>query len=365
MSTNLLPEPPSPPDFEGRLKKTLLLQGEPDRVPIMELLIEPEIITAFLGRLPAGLEDKVEFFYRAGYDYVPMEIGLLGVGKTLADADQSHTVEYQYDMLFGQHRTRSWAREDRGMITTRDDFDRFPWPTVDDLDWSPLEQIEKILPKGMKVIVTAGKIYTPVWEWMGAQTFFYALNDDIDLVDRMFDRVGSIQYACFERAISYPVVGGFWTADDIAYVKGTLIHPKHLRRWYFPWYKRMGDVCRARGIPFLFHSDGKLDAVMDDIVATGWNAIHPIEPKPMDIVEVKRKYGDKLCLIGNIDLGYTLTRGTPEEVDAEVKQRIHDCAPGGGYCVSSSNSVTEYVPLANFNAMREAAFKYGRYPIAV
>ena len=85
----------------------------------------------------------------------------------------------------------------------------------------------------------------------------------------------------------------------------------------------------------------------------------------MDINAVKREFGSRLSIIGNIDLGYTLTRGTPEEVRAEVRQRIHDLAPGGGYAVASSNSVPEYVPLANFTAMRQATFEYGRYPIAV
>jgi uroporphyrinogen decarboxylase len=83
----------------------------------------------------------------------------------------------------------------------------------------------------------------------------------------------------------------------------------------------------------------------------------------MDINEVKEKYGHSLCIIGNIDLAYTLTRGTPREVEAEVRQRIRDIAPGGGYCVSSSNSITEYVPLDNFKAMIAATLKYGSYPI--
>ena len=78
---------------------------------------------------------------------------------------------------------------------------------------------------------------------------------------------------------------------------------------------------------------------------------------------MKRKVGDRLCLIGNIDLSSTLTRGTPAEVEAEVRQRITEIAPGGGYCVGSSNTVTNYVPLENYRAMIEAAFKYGHYPI--
>lgn len=84
----------------------------------------------------------------------------------------------------------------------------------------------------------------------------------------------------------------------------------------------------------------------------------------MDIVLLKKRYGHCLCLCGNIDLGYTLTLGSAQEVEAEVRERIRDLAPGGGYCLGSSNSIPEYVPLPNYNAMREAAFKYGRYPIA-
>jgi uroporphyrinogen decarboxylase len=80
-------------------------------------------------------------------------------------------------------------------------------------------------------------------------------------------------------------------------------------------------------------------------------------------MELKRRYGGRLCLCGNINLDSTLTRGTPEDVVEEVKLRIRTVAPGGGYCCGSSNSVTEYVPFANFLAMLDAIKKYGGYPI--
>jgi len=83
----------------------------------------------------------------------------------------------------------------------------------------------------------------------------------------------------------------------------------------------------------------------------------------MDIVEVKRQYGKHLCLIGNIDLGGALVRGTPEDVEAEVRQHIRDLAPGGGYMVGSSNSITSYVPLENYRAIIAATMKWGKYPI--
>jgi uroporphyrinogen decarboxylase len=102
---------------------------------------------------------------------------------------------------------------------------------------------------------------------------------------------------------------------------------------------------------------------MGDIIEAGFNAFNPIEPVAMDIRALKEQVGDRLSLIGNVDLSYTLTRGTPEEVRAEVRGLIRDVAPGGGYALASANSVPEYVPWENFVAMHAAWLDYGRYPI--
>jgi 5-methyltetrahydrofolate--homocysteine methyltransferase len=83
----------------------------------------------------------------------------------------------------------------------------------------------------------------------------------------------------------------------------------------------------------------------------------------MDIDAVKKKWGQKLCLIGNLNLDSTLTLGTPDDVRAEVYERIRTIGPGGGYMVASSNSITDYVPLANMKALIDATFEFGQYPI--
>jgi 5-methyltetrahydrofolate--homocysteine methyltransferase len=85
----------------------------------------------------------------------------------------------------------------------------------------------------------------------------------------------------------------------------------------------------------------------------------------MDIVEVKKTWGKSLCLLGNINLDSTLTLGTPEDVRAEVYERIRTIGPGGGYMVSSSNSIPDYVPLENMKALFEATFEFGKYPIGL
>jgi uroporphyrinogen decarboxylase len=111
------------------------------------------------------------------------------------------------------------------------------------------------------------------------------------------------------------------------------------------------------------HSDGKLTDVLDDLIALGLDALHPIEPKAMDIRQLKRDYGDKLTLFGNVDLN-VLGLGTPGQTRQLVRELIRDLAPGGGYAVSSSNSVSYYVKVENYVAMLQAVSDFGRYPIS-
>jgi uroporphyrinogen decarboxylase len=124
-------------------------------------------------------------------------------------------------------------------------------------------------------------------------------------------------------------------------------------------------MAKAVDKPMVYHTDGKIDMVIEDLLATGIDGWHPVEKQAHDINEIKAQYGDRIALLGNIDLQYTLTKGTPEEVDEEVRTRIRDLGSGGGYCVSSGNSIPEYVPIDNYAAMLEATYKYGKYPISL
>ena len=85
--------------------------------------------------------------------------------------------------------------------------------------------------------------------------------------------------------------------------------------FFYPYQKMVAD---AMNKPWAFHSDGNLFPILPGLLKLGMNAIHPIQPAAMDIGKMKEEYGSRVCLIGNIDLDYTLTLGTPEEVDREV-----------------------------------------------
>jgi uroporphyrinogen decarboxylase len=346
------------PDFERYM--IALNCDEPDRIPLGDWHVDALPKENYMGKKIVTLEGQIEFWLTAGFDYIPSSSGILEPVR----APEGMTIKGDaVNTAYGDGVVREWAREHDGVITDWETFDTYKWPSVDDFDLSKWDAFDHLLPPGMKAILLLGKIYTTVWMFMGAETFFNALKSDEALVGAMFEKIGKIQYETFLRVIEHPCIGAVLNPDDIAHNTGLLIHPKILRKYVFPWYKKMGDVCRDKGIGFVFHSDGDCSDAMDDLIDCRFHGFNPIQPNSMDIEVVKKKWGNQLCLIGNLNLDSTLTLGTPEDVRAEVYERIRTIGPGGGFMIASSNSITDYVPLENMKAMIDATFEFGRYPI--
>ena len=356
-------------DFQ-RLRTALALK-EPDCVPIFEMSIEPEIKELFMGRTLSGHADEMEFYKEAGYDAYPVALTVISVHHKRRETERTeqvevtHTKTKTYRAELEAYTERYWAEMHKGVITTKEEFAEFDWPDPDNLDFSVLDQVAPLLPDGMKISVIIGKVFTGVWFMMGLETFMLACIDDPELIEMMYDKVVPLQMRAMEAAMAHPSVGMSFHADDLSGKNGPLVSPAHYRKYVFPCYKQMADMAKAADKPMVYHTDGKIDMVIEELLATGIDGWHPVEKQAHDINEVKAKYGDRIALLGNIDLQYTLTKGTPEEVDAEVRERIRDLGPGGGYCVSSGNSIPEYVPIDNYAAMLEATYKYGNYPISL
>jgi uroporphyrinogen decarboxylase len=345
------------PDFE-RLRKVLVLDGEPDRVPNVELHVDWQIKQQFLGRPIATRQDDVDFWYQAGYDYIYQRANYeyRMVGDGMADAEHIYA---------GDMQVTEWVADEKSLVSNWEEYEAYPWPDPETIDYSNLVACADGLYPGMKIISGVGGIFTRVWRIMGFDTFSFAMVDKPDLIAELFRRVGETQIAVFRKIVEMDEIGAMWYGDDLAYKTGTMIHPDQLRKYLFPYLRQMGEICRKKELPFVMHSDGNLWKVLPDLLDAGLNALHPIEPLAMDSRELKKEYGNRLCLLGNIEIGETLTLGTPEDVEAEVKQRIVDLAPGGGYGVGSSNTVAHYVKLENYKAMIRATRKFGRYPISL
>lgn len=329
------------PDIE-ELKRTLK-RHRAQYIPIVELGIHPTIKEKFLDKPIKTLKDDVEFWHKTGYDYIKLQPG---ADFNPAKVGLSGKVTHSEDGRF----SRKWASGGKGVITGLQDYVDYKFPAKTDFDFSNFEQVKEYLPDGMGVIGQYGDIFTMTWDLMGFESFSFALFNDPELVQLLVDRIGGLVLSMFEYFSQQDVVDILWYSDDIAYSTGLMVSPQVLRRYFFPWLRKIGDLAAASGKPFIYHSDGRLFDIFDDIIACGVDAIHPIEPKAMEIAEVKQKVGHRLALIGNIDVDL-LSRGSPDEVRAQVIKNIETVGRDGGYCAGSGNSIPEYVKYENYLAM--------------
>ena len=156
---------------------------------------------------------------------------------------------------------------------------------------------------------------------------------------------------------------GVIIADDIAYNRGPFVNPAVLRRIFLPLWR---DQVRAlAAVPVFFHSDGNLMTMLPDLAAAGFCGLHSLEPAAgMDITRIKQEYGHKVCLWGNVDLGWLAGVRDEEQIAAGVRELLRSAAPGGGYIFSTaSGCLGDDLPPRRVLALYRAAGEYGRYVV--
>jgi len=148
---------------------------------------------------------------------------------------------------------------------------------------------------------------------------------------------------------------------DLSGEETTLMAPDHYREYLKPYHAEIIEQVHNKGLLIVKHTDGNMWPILDDFLEVGFDGLHPIQPQCMDIGETKQYVAGKACILGNIDCRNLLVFGNEEEVEQAVKETIEVAAPGGGYIVSSSNSIHPGVKPENYIAMVNATHKYGTY----
>ena len=347
------------PDFDN-FRKALLRDGEPEKIPSWELFADTEIVQDILGKKMGSpfleevtvdyyLDCMLEFQIKMGYDYLPVP-GHLPLPKTnyLRNNDTAQLTKGQ----------RSWLDEHTGMIVNWEDFEKYPWPKLESLDYNLLENAVKKLPDGMKVMFWTSGILENV-EWlMGYEPMSFATVDNPELIDALFEKIGELISTMYKNASQIKGVGLFSMGDDMGFKGGTLFAPDFLRKYVFPWQKKCVDTGHNNDIPFILHSCGNLDIIMDDIIDyVGVDGKHSFEDNILRVEEAKRLYGERIAIVGGIDIDF-LCRSTEEEVRKRVRRTLEKCAPGGGYIMGTGNSVANYIPVKNYLAMMDETKKF-------
>jgi uroporphyrinogen decarboxylase len=196
---------------------------------------------------------------------------------------------------------------------------------------------------------------------MGYVPFAMLLKDDPALVQAVADKVGEMLVSIYSTTAEIPRVGAQWIGDDMGFRTSTMVSPEDLQCYVFPWLRKLADIAHAHAMPFLLHSCGNLRQIMDQLIHdVKIDAKHSFEDVIQPVTEAKRLYGDRIALLGGVDV-HCLCSSSEEEVRAYTRRLIETCAPGGGWALGTGNSVANYIPLRNYLAMLDEGRKRGSY----
>jgi hypothetical protein len=181
---------------------------------------------------------------------------------------------------------------------------------------------------------------------MGFEHGLRAVARQADLVADMIGTYTDYLLAMLERTLARGYrFDAVWFWSDLCYRNGLLFSPEAARRLVLPHWKRLGDFARAHEMAFMFHCDGDVRDLVPLLIEAGCDAIHPLEARAgNDIRELKRLYGDRLCLIGNINADVVATCD-PRQIEREVRAKVPIAAAGGGYIYHIDHSVPPTVSL--------------------
>ena len=328
----------------------------PDRVPIFEGAIAPKIIEALI---PGGsAEDLVEkydldvVYYREAYRYEPVDI-----------QNNYFKDEWGIVMMLGDDvmpsPVKNPLQKEENLKGFQPPDPRAPHRLAKLA--SAVRRFKKVKP----VVLGMSDTFAIPWKLRGMSDFLMDLITNPLFAKKIIDMV--VEYNCeLVRAAAQIGVDIIRPTDDYAFNTGPMMSPKIWKEFFQPGLTKIVEVAHRHGLKVVKHTDGLIHDLIEPILETGVDAIHPIEPLPgQSLSEYKQRFGRRICLIGNLNCKEALTSESTEKVVEDVRRCLKEGAQSGGYMIASSNSIHSGVLPRNFEAYIEAAHALGKYPLSV
>ena len=358
------------PNIEN-FKKVILREKAPHRPPFVELHIDKEIVKEIVETklerewvppLPddrkaqeACLRNYIEVHYRLGHDFVR----LTGQFRFSSGLHFTSRVREGADTATLSRGERQWTEEGEGAISSWEDFEKYPWPSLDEVDPWAMEFVSKNLPEGMGIMAcpSQGIFEGGMNALFGYQNLAYLLHDNPELVKAGLDRIGELIYSYYESVIGLENLAGFFQGEDMGFNTNTLVSPDVLREYVLPWHKKIAQLAHDHDLIYILHSCGNLESIMEDLIEdVKIDAKHSFEDAIMPVTEFKKKYGHRVGIAGGVDVD-KMCRLEEAELRAYVRNVIDKCNKDGGYALGSGNSVANYVPLQSFLIMLDEGLR--------
>jgi uroporphyrinogen decarboxylase len=345
---------------------TALSGGQPDRVPLFDFLFSQNLYEQALGHKPEAYnsEDAIALTEALGLD---------GVHIAAGEADTFEAIYPTPDVVIDEWGTTqkidpsvSWPTGGpfEHPVKNRSDWEnyRLPDPAAKGR-MEPVKTAVALAGDRLAIIGSVSGPYSHTTWFTGLDTLSLMFYDDPALAHEILDAVAEWDIAVGHQMVEIGV-DVLLVADDMGANQGPLVSMKHFKEFVLPYFAKVVQAYRKMGLPVIMHNDGRIWNFLDDLVASGINAYHPIERSAgMDLGIVKQKYGAQICPIGNVNNKEILREGTVQEVERAVIECLRAAALGGGYILASDHSLNNSQKIENILAMFEAAKKYGRYPL--
>ncbi len=327
-----------------------LKREETDRVPYVETAIGLGISQKLLGR-ELSLIDIPQ---------LGLKVRSVEDEKALSRLLYRDNISFRFTPPTFSEKLTGWENQPfagDGLIKSMDDFhNEFSLP--DPEDDSLYEQVKQFIERKEEfpVICSMRLGFLSALVSIGFQTYMEAIYVNPELIDAVTGAYVDWSAKVLRRVCDMGV-DAVVTTDDFAFNTGPFMSVESFRRWIVAYHER---AYKEISVPWVLHSDGNIIPILEDLFAMGITAIHPIDPNCLDTRAFKRDYGQRVCILGNVNVN-TLSMGTPEDTYIEVRDLICDLAPGYGYIVSSGNSVPDYAKPQNMLTLAQAVEEFGKY----
>jgi uroporphyrinogen decarboxylase len=315
----------------------------PDRPTLFEFFLNEDFYLRLAGDYVTEIDDNdpyrmqkimIRAFQIAGYDYMSL------LGSDFAFSYSKHSLKDTFSL------------NDLSKITDEKSFLEYQWDEPDNYDYSILDDLRNFLPDGMKIIIRAREsVYAGVSRLMGYDNLCIAIYENEDLVKALFNAVGKRILRYNEICCQFVSVGAVIVNDDWGYKTQTMLSPFHLRKYCFPWHKKIVETIHKAGKPAILHSCGNLREVYEDVIDDmHYDGKHSFEDTICPVEDVYEKYSGRIAILGGIDVDF-LTRKTPEEIKNRSIDMLERTQEKGGYALGSGNSIPQSIPYENYLAM--------------
>ncbi len=256
------------------------------------------------------------------------------------------------------HKSANTISINDSLISNKADFDKFKWRNPADYSLDEYKKIPEYLPEGMKVIPYGpGGVLENVIDLVGYENLCMMIYDDEQLVYDIFEKVGTSLLKYYDMSIHEDFVGAVISNDDWGFNTQTMLSTDDMRRFVFPWHKKIAELAHSAGKPVILHSCGYFDNIIDDIIYDmKYDARHSYED---NIKPIEQSYSDlkgKIAVLGGIDVNFMVTK-SPDEIAQRASKLLEEGMKYGGYALGTGNSVPEYIPDENYFAMISQALK--------